>query len=123
MLMRICIRRLFSYSVLALIVAILLLPLSSATYARSPNIGRYTIFDETVGADPGEDPHLKVDPMVDTGIFRDILGGTSSSTSDGVSRAITGGHQATGCKVGTGRSRVKTKLLNTLQILFGLLFR
>ena len=121
--MRICIRRLFSYSVLALIVAILLITLSSATYARSPFIGRYTIFDETVGADPGEDPHLKVDPMVDVGITRDILGGRSSSTSDGVNSAITGGHKATGYKAGTGRSRVKTKLLNTLQILFGPLFR
>jgi hypothetical protein len=123
MLMRICIRRLFSYSVLALIVAIMLLPLSSATYARSPLIGRYTIFDEIVGADPGEDPHLKVLPEVDSGITRDMTGGTTSSTTDGVDKLIIGGHQATGYKVGTRRSRVKTKLLNTLQILFGPLFR
>lgn len=123
MLMRICIRRLFSYSVLALIVASILLPLSSAAYARSPIIGRYTIYDEIVGADPGEDPHLKVDPMVDTGILRDLLGGTASSTTDGVDKVITGGHQATGYKAGTRRYRVKTKLLNTLQILFGPLFR
>ncbi len=123
MLMRCCIRRLFSYSVLALIVAILLLPLSNAAYARSPNIGRYTIFDDIVGADPGEDPHLKVDPVVDDGIARDLLGRTSSSTIDGGESAIMGGHQATGRKVGAGRTRVKTKLLVTLKILFGQIFR
>jgi len=123
MLMRSCIRRLFSYSVLALIVAILLLPLSGVAYARSPNMGIYSIYGETVGGDPGEDPHLMVDPMVDAGSTRDLLGGTSSRTTDGVNSAIIGGHQATGCKAGTGRSRVKTKLLITLQILFGPLFR
>ncbi len=123
MLMRICIRRLFSYSVLALIVAVLFLSLSSAAYARSPNIGKFSIFDEIVGADPGEDPHLSVDPQVDPGLARDLYGGTSSSTRDGVDSAIMGGRQATGYKAGAGRSRVKTKLLITLQSLFGHLFR
>ncbi len=121
--MRSCIRRLFSYSVLALIAAVLLVSLSSAVSARSPNIGKYSIYDEIVGADPGEDPHLRVDPQVDPGLTRDLYGGTSSSTADGVDSAIMGGHQATGYKAGAGRSRVKTKLLITLQSLLGHLFR
>ncbi len=121
--MRSCIMRLFSYSVLALIAAVLLLPLSGAAYARSPKAGHYTIFGEIVGADPGEDPHLKIDPQVDPGLIRDFDRGASSATADGVDTAIMGGHQATGCKAGAGRSRVKTKLLITLQILFGTLFR
>lgn len=121
--MRNCIRRLFSYSVLALIVAVLLFPLSGTAYARSPNVGIYSIFDETVGADPGEDPHLKVDPHVDQGLTRDLYGGASSSTADGVDTAIMGGHRETGCNPGAGRSRVKTKLLITLKILLGQLFR
>ena len=121
--MRSCIKRLFSYSVLALIAAVLLVPLSGTAYARSPNVGIYTIFDETVGADPGEDPHLKVDPHVDPGLTRDFYGGASSSTANGVDNAIMGGHQATGYTAGAGRSRVKTKLLITLQSLFGQLFR
>jgi hypothetical protein len=119
MLMRSCIRRLFSYSVLALIAAFLLVPFSDAAYARSPNAGKYTIFGETVGADPGEDPHLKVDPEVDPDITRDIDGGSRSSTTGGVDRAITGGRRETGYEAGAGRSRVKTKLLITLKILFG----
>ncbi len=121
--MRICISRLFSYSVLALIVAIFLLSLSSAAYARSPRTGIYSIFDDIVEADPGEDPHLKVDPVVEYGIPLYLPEGTSLSMTDRVDKEITGGHKATGYKAGTGRSRVKTKLLNTLQILFGPLFR
>jgi hypothetical protein len=124
MLMRSCIRRLFSYSVLVLIAAVLLLPFSGAAYARSPKIGIITIFGDIVGADPGEDPHLKVDPQVDPGgTPLDLLGGWSSSVEDDVDSAITGGHQATGHKAGAGRSRVKTKLLITLQNLFGRIFR
>jgi hypothetical protein len=119
MLMRCCIKRLFSYPVLALCAAILLLSLSSAAYARSPFVGKHTIFDEIVEADPGEDPHLMVDPQVDPGLSRDLYGGTSSSTSNGVDGVIRGGYQETGSKAGTGRTRVKTKLLNTLQSLFG----
>jgi len=121
--MRSCIRRLFSYSVLALFAVLLLLPLSGAAYARSPIAGQYTIFDETVGADPGEDPHLTVDPQVDTGLSRDLLEGSYSSTAKGVDSPITGGHRESGCKARAGRSRVKTKLLITLQMLFGPIFR
>jgi hypothetical protein len=121
--MRSCIRRLFSFSVLALFAATLLSSLSGAVQARSPIAGQYTIFGETVGADPGEDPHLTVDPMVDLEISRDLQGGSSSSTADGVDSAIKGGHRETGYKAGAGRSRVKTKLLITLQMLFGPIFR
>jgi hypothetical protein len=123
MLMRCCIRRLFSYPVLVFGAVILLLSLSSAAHARSPIIGKYTIFDEIVEADPGEDPHLRVDPQVDPGLSRDLIGGTSSSLSDDEDGAITGGHQPAGYRTGAGRTRVKTKLLITLQSLFGRLFR
>ena len=123
MLMRCCIRRLFSYPVLALCAAIVLLSLSSAVQARSPLIGKYTIYDDIVGADPGEDPHLRFDPQVDPGLTRDLYGGTSSSTSGDVDVVIRRGYQATGFKAGTGRTRVKTKLLITLQSLFGRYFR
>ena len=109
--MRSCIRRLFSYSVLVLIAAVLLLQLSGAANAGTPKAGHYKVFGESVGADPGEDPHLKVDPQVDSGIIRDFDRGTSSTTADGVDTAI------------LGRARVKTKLLITMQILLGLLFR
>ena len=109
--MKSCIRRLFSYSVLALIAAVLLLLLTGEAYARSLKAGHYTFFGETVGADPGEDPHLKVVLQVDPGIIRNFDRGTSSTTADGVDTAI------------MGRSRVKPKLLITLQILFGPLFR
>jgi len=121
--MRSSIRRLFSFSVLALIAATLLFPLSGAVHARSPIAGKYTIFGETVGADPGEDPHLTVDPFVEPGLSRDLIGGSYSSTTGGVDSAITGGHRETGRKAGAGRSRVKTKLLITLQMLFGPIFR
>jgi len=121
--MRSCIRRLFSFSVLALFVATVLSSFSGAAHARSPIAGQYTIFDETVWADPGEDPHLTVDPQVDPGITWDLIGGSYSSTADGVESAITGGHRETGNKAGAGRSRVKTKLLITLQMLFGPIFR
>ena len=110
-LMRSCIRRIFSFSVLAIIAAVLLLPLSGATHDRSPKAGHYTIFSEIVGADPGEDPHLKVGPQVDPGFVRDFHGGTSSTTADGVNAAI------------MGRSRVKAKLLFALQILIGPLLK
>ena len=123
MLMRCCIRRLFFYPVLALCAAILLLSLSSPVHARSPYIGKYTIFDDIVGADPGEDPHLRVDPQVDPGLSRDLYGGTSSSSSSDVDGLIRGRYQKTGFKAGTGRTRVKTKLLITLQSLFGRYFR
>lgn len=119
MIMRICIKRLFSYPVLAIGAAIILLSLSSAVHARSPLVGRYTIYDEIVEADPGEDPHLRVDPQVDPGLSRDLFGGTSSSVLDDEDSAITGGHQPTGYRAGARRTRVKTKLLITLKSLFG----
>ena len=109
--MRSCIRCFFYCSALALIAAVLLLPISGAAYARSPKAEHYTIFSEIVWADPGEDPHLKVDPQIEPGPVRDFDGGTSSTTIDGVDTGI------------MGRSSVKTKLLITLQILFGPLFR
>jgi hypothetical protein len=121
MLMRSCIRRLFSYSVLVVAVAAILLSLSGATHARSPKAGKISIFGETVTADPGEDPHLKVDPQVDP-VIRD-LDGCAVSPPGGNDGAITGGHQETGIMTGAGQTRVKTKLLITLQILFGHLYR
>ncbi len=121
--MRSCIRRLFSYPALALIAAVLLISLSSAAYARSPFAGTYTIFGEIVGADPGEDPHLTVDPQVDTGLSRDLTGGSSTSTVDGVDCTNEGEHRKRCNTAGMGRYRVKTKLLITLQIIFGPLFR
>ena len=119
--MRSCIRRLFSYSVLVVAVAAILLSFSVATHARSPKAGKISIFGETVTADPGEDPHLKVDPQVDP-VIRDLDGYAVSppASKDG---AITGGHQETGIMTGAGQTRVKTKLLITLQILFGHLYR
>lgn len=123
MIMRICIRRLFSYPVLAIGAAIILLSLSSAVHARSPLVGRYTIYDEIVEADPGEDPHLRVDPQVDPGLSRDLFGGTSSSVLDDEDSAITRGHHPTGYRAGARRTRVKTKLLITLKSLFGRYFR
>ena len=121
--MRSCIRCLFSYSVLVLIAAVLLFPLSGAANAGSPKAGQYPIFGETVGADPGEDPHLKINPQVYPGLVWDFDGGISSITVGGVDTAIMGGLQATGYKAGAGRFRVNTKWLITLQILFGQLFR
>lgn len=121
--MRSCIRRLFSYPVLAIGVAILLLSLSSTVHARSPLLGKYTIYDEIVEADPGEDPHLRVDPQVDPGLSRDLFGGTTSSVSDDEDSAITRGHQPAGYRAGALRTRVKTKLLITLHSLFGRYFR
>jgi hypothetical protein len=119
MLMRSCIRRLFSYSVLALIVAAILLPLSGAANARSPKPGLYSIFGETVAADPGEDPHLKVDPE----FTRDFDTGSSSSTYLSGDCEKTGGRRETGYLAGAGRSRVTNKLLLTLQIFFGPLLK
>ena len=123
MLMRICSRRLFSYPVLVIGAAIILLSLSSAVHARSPLVGKYTIFDEIVEADPGEDPHLRVDPQVDPGLSRDLVGGTSSSPSGDEDSAITRRHQPAGYRTGAGWTRVKTNLLITLQSLFGRYFR
>lgn len=82
--MRSCIRRLFSYSVLALIAAVLLLQFSGAAYAGSLKTGQYTFFGETVGVDP----HLKVAPKVDSGPIRDLDGEIFSIAADGVDTAI-----------------------------------
>ncbi len=68
--MRSCIRRLFSYSVLALIAAVLLFPLSGAANAGSHKAEKYSIFAELVGMDP----HLKGDFQVNPGIVRDLDG-------------------------------------------------
>lgn len=82
--MKSCIRRLFSYSVLILIAAVLLLPIFGAAYARSPKAEKFTIFGQLVGVDP----HLKDDLQVDSGIVRDLGGGVCSITVDGVENAI-----------------------------------
>ena len=119
--MRSCIRRLFSYSVLVMAVAAILVSLSGAAHARSPKAGTISIFGETVSADPGEDPHLRVDPQVDP-LSRDLDGGTVS-VPDGKDGTIIGGRQENGMMTGAGQTRVKTKLLITLQILFGHLYR
>ena len=119
--MRSCIRRLFSYSVLALFAAAILVPLSGTAYARSPKAGIISIFGETVTADPGEDPHLRVDPQQDPGT-RELDGGTVSLLDSG-DGTMTGGHREAEVRTGVGRTRVKTKLLITLQIMFGHLFR
>lgn len=117
--MRIRIRRLSFLFSLALLAVACLDPLSGTALARSPKPIELDIYGRFINADPGEDPHMKTDPV---NLPEELLGmdGVPPSKSNGrVEPAIMGGRRETGIAAGAGRSRMKYKLLVTLQIMFG----
>jgi hypothetical protein len=123
MLMRILIKRLSFLSSLALLAVACLNLLSGTALARSPRPMKLDIYGEFVSADPGEDPHMKTEPVNLSEELQGMDGVPPSKSNGRAEPAIMGGRRGTGRAAGAGRSRVKYKLYVTLQILFGPFYR
>ena len=121
--MRSSIRRPYAYFTMVLIAVVLLIQFYGAVNAKSPKAGYYTIYGEIVEADPGEDPHMKVNPLFDSGLILDfkenkILG---YSRLRGYRDNGTTPDELIHCR--DTKNLRKTKLIITRQIPFGSLFR
>jgi len=114
--MRQSIRRLALLSVVALLAITIVNLNAGALYARSPRAGFISPIGETVAADPGEDPHMKIDdpgtdplPVQDDGCTGQPSGRSIVPLSGGTS----------GARDLPVDSRVKTKLLLLFRLAFG----
>ena len=117
--MRSSTRRPQTYFALVLFAAVFLIPFYDGANAKSPKAGYYAFDGETVEADPGEDPHMKVDPMVDFVLILDTNGGTSSTMVDDMDFAIMGQHLTTGYIAEIRKLFVQTYLIITMKITSG----
>ena len=114
--MRDLIRRLAPIPVMAVAAMIFLTLGVQTSYARSPRVGYVDQLGEIVNADPGEDPHMRIDdpgsepiPVLDDELSHTPTGKCSIPQSSGAS----GGGDL------SASSRVKTKLLLLFRLAFG----
>jgi hypothetical protein len=113
--MRVRIGRTFFVSAAVLLCAAALPLIPDTALARSPRPGVVSIFDDLVGAEPGEDPHLRVDADIRV----DPIGGLGTSAlpdADASGRDLVG-RDPVNCRR-TGPSRVHSKFLAMLRFFF-----
>jgi hypothetical protein len=117
--MRDCIKRFASFLILVLAIATVI---PAAVEARAPRSKRVYLSIESRYADPGEDPHLRVDPDWST------TNTSSSGTGDALSpdygtNVSSGGHQAAYLGTGKSYSRVNIKLMVFMRFTIGVFLR
>ena len=115
--MRSSIKWIYAYYNLILIAAVFLIPFNNAAEAKPREAVSYTIFGEIIKADPGEDPHMKVDPLTDLERILDLNGGRSLAVVECVDIDIMRQHRTIGYIAGIRNFLVKTKSIITIQIL------
>jgi hypothetical protein len=115
--MRIRIERTFLAYTLLLPCAAALVIVSRPAFARSPQPVTISVFDGMVMAEPGEDPHLKIEPQIDVR-WIDEFGSSAPPTSDSSGRDPLG--RSAVPRDETRSSRVHSKFLARLRLLFGM---
>lgn len=115
--MRIRIGRTIFISVFLLLCAAALASVSGPALARSPKPGIVSIFDDFVAAEPGEDPHLKVDPEIRVEPV-ERLGAGAPPAAGGDDRDLLGDGESCPAGRGTRSSRVYHKFIAALRIFF-----
>lgn len=112
--MRIRIGRTLLVSAAVLLCAAALTLVPRAGLARSPRPGTASIFDEILHADPGEDPHLRVEPQIRVEPIGE-LGTAPPPSADASGRDLLGKDAPLARGARTGCSRGYSKFIAMLR--------
>lgn len=100
---------------LVLAAVIILFALSPAAEATSTKYDSSFLSDNMLNADPGEDPHLKIDPGLPEYYLIDYQSQSSAVQSSGTRQEMLRGHDSKSLSVNR-HSRVNPKLRILLQV-------
>lgn len=117
--MRKRIGRVFLFSALVPLSAAALCLWPQAALGRSPRPGTVAEFGEIHSADPGEDPHLRVDPVIHFEMLENQGSGCALPCGDSVDRGMLGQNRMYMGGTGARSSRVYSKLLIMLRLSVG----